>query len=153
MDFSIRAGAVNGSTGGDIADNTITITSADSNVHSVQRRVSSQCSGGSSIHIISNTGSVICEPDSQRTFGIESDKDLPDFGGTQPKTLFLGNANGQRFCSLSGMFVENTDTDNETATCRVIIDSGSNWRLQATLGQGGDDDANIRCFARSFTIQ
>jgi hypothetical protein len=46
------------------------------------------------------------------------------------------------FCYLSRVGVENTDTDGERATCRVMRGSVV-WTLEAVLGENNDADA--RC--------
>jgi hypothetical protein len=48
------------------------------------------------------------------------------------------------FCYLSTVIVENTDTEDETAGCRVTRGTLV-WTLEAVLGQ--NDDADVQCAA------
>jgi len=57
----VNEGQANSITSAMISDGTITYS--DTNVDSVQRRVSSSCSSGSSIRVINNNGTVTCETD------------------------------------------------------------------------------------------
>jgi hypothetical protein len=48
------------------------------------------------------------------------------------------------FCYLSRVFVENTDTEDEIAGCRLTRGAVV-WTLEAFLGQ--NDDADVQCSA------
>jgi hypothetical protein len=52
------------------------------------------------------------------------------------------------FCYLSKVGVEDTDSPNEGAICRVFKE-GPVWRLTATLGQGSID-AEVQCYAHCY---
>jgi hypothetical protein len=65
-------------------------------------------------------------------------------------TSFVNMTNkNTTFCYLSRVNVENTDTTNESAECRVFrrLAPFTTWRLEATLGGGGGPDADVRCSA------
>jgi len=66
-------------TGDYIADNTIdnteiqngTLTYTDTNVNSIQRRITGTCAAGSSIRAIANNGTVTCETDDTGSGGLQ----------------------------------------------------------------------------------
>ncbi len=61
--------------------------------------------------------------------------------GTASKPMTTFN---DHLCYLSMVEVDNTDTENETAACRVTEVNGI-WQLRATLGKSSD--ADVRCRA------
>jgi hypothetical protein len=164
---------LNGSvTGADIADGTI--TGSDLNASSIQRRVTATCVAGSSIRVINENGTVVCEWDDDTDTDTNARNLCPDgyflngdgncnrvsisrryalnnTGGSF-NSLFesLGEASG-RFCSLSGIRVENTDTAAELTGCRVYVYLNE-WFLEAYLESPGDD-ANVYCEAYCFDMR
>jgi hypothetical protein len=58
-------------------------------------------------------------------------------GGTQPVNMA---STAGHFCYLRSVGFENTDTDGETATCRVTREAVV-WKLEAILNENNDADA------------
>ncbi len=105
-----------------------TLTYSDTNVNSIQRRVTGTCGAGSSIRVISSTGAVTCESD---TSGITSESD-PQVG-----TLYNGY-----WCTSNGSSVNCTSP----APSGGITGSGSTNRIpkftgSTSLGNSGMSDS------------
>jgi len=128
-----------------------------SNLSQMQRRVSGSCGVGSSIRVITQNGTVTCEPDTDTvrppaSLSHEPLSTLSNFGGgVGINTLDIGGMTN-RFCMLSQVMVEDTDTANESAGCDVIINANGRWLLRAKL-QDPSKDANVTCSAKCFLLQ
>ncbi len=105
-----------------------TLTYSDTNVNSIQRRVASSCSAGSSIRVINNDGTVVCETD--------------DSGGTNSDTQDL-SISGRTISLVNGWSVtvpsSNTDTQNlSLATSTDVLSLTNGWSVDFTYLRNGD---------------
>ena len=124
----------------------------------LQARVDNSCPVGQSIRVINQNGTVVCEVDTDTvrpptSLSVEPVRTLSHFGGGAFNTLSLDiGGMSNRFCSLSEVMVENTDTSGEFAGCDVIINPNGRWLLRAKL-QDRTKDANVTCSATCFLLQ
>jgi len=116
------------------------ITYADTNVNSVQRRVTSSCPAGQAIRSISSTGTVTCEADNSTSItrhgpyyaGVTN-------GGTDVEIWAYSTSTN--VCFLSEVHLRDVDGSGEDAWCLVGVDSLNRWYLEAHTDTGDDADA------------
>jgi hypothetical protein len=61
----------------------------------------------------------------------------------------LGDAT-DRICFLTVVDSREVDASNEVGSCSVVL-GGGGWTLDATVAQGGGDDASVDCAARCLS--
>jgi len=67
-------------------------------------------------------------------------------GSTNTKQVSMVPVNGNNFCFLVKVKMENVDTGGETAECDIDYGGKTHWVLQAILGEP-NNDANVSCQA------
>jgi len=138
----LATGAVIGGAGGDIADGTITYQ--DTNVSSVQRRVTGTCGQHYAVDGVTNSGGVTCEYDDFNNMGYSDQISISNFNGG---CSIVTHPRDRNVCFLTYVSLRDVDSASEDAYCNIIPDAqaGSDiWVLQAC----SEDDSDARCGMR-----
>ncbi len=119
------------------------ITYSDTNVDSVQRRVTGTCGSHQSIKSISNTGTVACEWDDFNSIGYTTEMFASVYNGGYDYAIW-GSANSTTMCFLTTVQLRDVDSGGEDAWCRVYVASGL-WTLEAHSEDDADAWCGMRC--------
>jgi hypothetical protein len=142
--------AVNSVTSSHIVNGTITY--ADTNTSSVQRRVTGACTTGSSIASIASDGTVSCYADKYLSVIVGDYLSADVFNGGNVYDHWYYTPPGTHFCYLSFVQLRDVDGGSEDAYCNVYPDSANGrWTLRAHSEPG--DDADAKCRARCYTFR